>query len=109
MSHSSLSLLEGFLMDAYGIPTVYKGRQYRSRLEARWAAFFDLLGWRYEYEPFDRRGWTPDFLILGGRDEVLVEVKPVAEFPWNYAERVIRILVASTMFSISAALMRLEL
>jgi len=76
-------------MDPHGIPTVYKGRQYRSRLEARWAAFFDLLGWRYEYEPFDRRGWIPDFLLLG-RDEVLVEVKPVAEFPWDYAERVIK-------------------
>jgi hypothetical protein len=25
------------------IPTVYRGQQFRSRLEARWAAFFDLL------------------------------------------------------------------
>ena len=28
------------------IPTVYKGRNYRSRLEAKWAAFFDLCGWQ---------------------------------------------------------------
>ena len=26
------------------IPTLYRGRQYRSRLEAKWAAFFDLAG-----------------------------------------------------------------
>ncbi len=58
------------------IPTLYKGRQYRSRLEARWAAFFDLLEWRHEYEPFDLDGWIPDFLIHGKYDPVLVEVKP---------------------------------
>ena len=34
-----------------GIPTLYNGIQFRSRLEAKWAAFFDLLGWEYEYEP----------------------------------------------------------
>ena len=56
-------------------PTKYKGRLYRSRLEARWAAFFDLLQWDYEYEPFDLNGWSPDFIIKGNI-EVLVEVKP---------------------------------
>jgi hypothetical protein len=25
------------------IPTIYQGVEYRSRLEARWAAFFDLV------------------------------------------------------------------
>ena len=58
------------------IPTLYKGRQYRSRLEARWAAFFDLLTWRHEYEPFDIHGWIPDFLIYGKNAPVLVEIKP---------------------------------
>ncbi|MEA2669684.1 MAG: hypothetical protein QOJ33_2618, partial [Chloroflexota bacterium] len=32
-------------MDA--IPTTYDGVNFRSRLEAKWAAFFDLLGWRW--------------------------------------------------------------
>ena len=32
-------------------PTLYNGRRYRSRLEARWAAFFDLVRWPFEYEP----------------------------------------------------------
>jgi hypothetical protein len=44
-------------------PTMYNGRLYRSRLECRWAAFFDLLGWKYEYEPMDLNGWSPDFAI----------------------------------------------
>lgn len=58
-----------------GIPTTYRGRIYRSRLEARWACMFDLLGWKYEYEPYDMKGWIPDFVIFA-RDEILVEVKP---------------------------------
>jgi hypothetical protein len=43
------------------IPTRYGGVQFRSRLEARWAAFFDLAGWRWQYEPIDLAGWIPDF------------------------------------------------
>jgi hypothetical protein len=33
------------------IETEYRGITYRSRLEARWATFFDDLGVMYEYEP----------------------------------------------------------
>jgi hypothetical protein len=61
-------------MDFIALPTKYKNVQFRSRLEARWAAFFDLIKWRWEYEPFDLRGWIPDFLI---EKTVLVEVKPI--------------------------------
>lgn len=60
----------------HGIPTKHKGRQFRSRLEARWATFFDLVGWRYEYEPFDCNGWIPDFALFGRKGVLLVEVKP---------------------------------
>ena len=60
------------------IPTIYRGRQYRSRLEARWAAFFDKLGWRHEYEPFDLGAWSPDFLLSD--TNTLVEVKPWTAF-----------------------------
>lgn len=58
-----------------GIPTMYKGVQYRSRLEAKWAAMFDALGWKFQYEPFDLPGWIPDFALMGCKP-VLVEVKP---------------------------------
>lgn len=58
-----------------GIPTHYRGVLYRSRLEAKWAAFFDEIGWWHTYEPFDARGYIPDFMIQGDRP-FLVEVKP---------------------------------
>jgi hypothetical protein len=32
------------------IETIYNGYRFRSRLEARWAVFFDALGIKYEYE-----------------------------------------------------------
>jgi hypothetical protein len=57
-------------------PTIYKGYAFRSRLEARWARFFDLMKWRWEYEPYDLTGWSPDFVIKGKPKNILVEVKP---------------------------------
>jgi hypothetical protein len=60
-----------------GIPTQYRGVNFRSRLEARWAAFFDLLHWDWQYEPLDLAGWIPDFAVWGISDHILVEIKPV--------------------------------
>jgi hypothetical protein len=57
------------------IPTEYAGVNFRSRLEAKWAAMFDLLEWEWEYEPFDLDGYIPDFVLKLARP-VLVEVKP---------------------------------
>ena len=50
------------------IQTYYKGYKFRSRLEARWAVFFDELGIRYEYEPegiklSDGTVYLPDFYL----------------------------------------------
>ncbi|MBX5010876.1 hypothetical protein HJB67_13015 [Rhizobium lentis] len=59
------------------IPTIYNNVQFRSRLEARWAAFFDLSGIEWDYEPFDLDGWTPDFLLRAGGVDMLSEVKPI--------------------------------
>lgn len=64
------------------IPTVYDGIEYRSRLEARWAAFMSNIGWEFTYEPFDGDGYIPDFIVHGDRPMV-IEVKPavtLAEF-----------------------------
>lgn len=55
--------------------TVYRGTRFRSRLEAHWAAFYDLIRWSWVYEPFDTDGWIPDFLIQGDAP-FLVEVGP---------------------------------
>lgn len=70
-------------MSYAAIPTMYGGVQFRSRLEARWAAMFDLLGWSWEYEPIDLNGYIPDFFVDataawdGTQKRHLVEVKPV--------------------------------
>ena len=50
------------------IETEYNGYRFRSRLEARWAVFFDALGIKYEYEPEgytleDGTKYLPDFRI----------------------------------------------
>jgi len=60
------------------IPTMYRGIQMRSRLEARWAAYLDITDWKWEYEPVDLPGWIPDFIIYPPWDAkpILVEVKP---------------------------------
>ena len=52
------------------IETEYKGYRFRSRLEARWAVFFDRLGIKYEYEPegivlSDGTYYLPDFYLPG--------------------------------------------
>lgn len=64
------------------IETVYKNYKFRSRLEARWAVFFDALGieWDYEsegYEFSDGTRYLPDFLIKEKDNESnwFVEVK----------------------------------
>ena len=75
------------------IPTVYKGYRFRSRLEARWAVFFDACGAKWEYEPegFDLGNgiyYLPDFVVYevdsihgwpfgsdGCIDKLYVEVK----------------------------------
>lgn len=76
-------------MISKGIKTKYKGRAYRSRLEARWAAMFDMFGWKYEYEPFDLPGWIPDFIIVS-KMPVLVEVKPAIKFEGSFPVEQIR-------------------
>jgi len=50
------------------IETLYRGYRFRSRLEARWAVFFDELDVTWDYEPqgFDlgKAGWyLPDFWL----------------------------------------------
>lgn len=50
------------------IETHYNGYRFRSRLEARWAVFFDSLGVEYEYEPEgfeldDGTRYLPDFKV----------------------------------------------
>jgi hypothetical protein len=68
------------------IPTTYAGTRFRSRLEARWAAFFDLAGLEWEYEPCDMDGWCPDFALMVNGAAVYAEVKPVALIKRDFPE-----------------------
>jgi hypothetical protein len=74
------------------IETEYAGVRFRSRLEARWAVFFDALGIRWEYEPeafelSDGTRYLPDFRLHQGcplpgcRAQTYVEVKPAGSGP----------------------------
>lgn len=65
------------------IETVYNGYRFRSRLEARWAVFFDEAGIKYQYElegfELDNGQWyLPDFWLPG--IEIWVEIKRWTEF-----------------------------
>ncbi len=73
------------------IPTIYNDIQFRSRLEARWACFFDLMNWEWEYEPFDLDGWFPDFLITSQNRQLktLIEVKPIDTFDFETTRKMI--------------------
>jgi hypothetical protein len=51
----------------------------RSRTEARWAAFFDALGWPWEYEPLDLDGYLPDFVLRFELAPLVVEIKPAMQ------------------------------
>lgn len=63
------------------IETFYKGYHFRSRLEARWAVFFDTLGinWKYEEQGYEKDGdrYLPDFFLpdYAGGGGLYVEVK----------------------------------
>ena len=63
------------------IETRYKGHRFRSRLEARWAVYFDRLGlkWEYEVEGYrfdDGTCYLPDFKVWTPQDQPMwVEVK----------------------------------
>lgn len=66
------------------IETKYKGYRFRSRLEARWAVFFDAidLQWEYELEGFNCDGicYLPDFYLP--KWKMFLEIKPMLPDDW---------------------------
>lgn len=62
------------------IPTTHNGIKFRSRTEARWAVFLEVLKIKFDYEPdgFDLDGlfYLPDFWLP--KQEIWLEIKPVA-------------------------------
>jgi len=72
------------------IETIYKGRRFRSRLEARWAVYFDVVGikWEYEKEGYnlgDGIFYLPDFWLpqasmwaeVKGRELTEIEIEKI--------------------------------
>ena len=78
--------------DIKAIETEYDGHRFRSRLEARWAVFFNAVGLTYEYEiegfEMDGTRYLPDFYIpslnrwfeIKGKPLNLDEIKKCEEF-----------------------------
>lgn len=66
---------------------IYNGLQFRTQLEARWAAFFDLAGWEWHVNPVPVDNWSPDFRVTfrcnhsecGGSHTLLVAVLPLSK------------------------------
>lgn len=78
-------------------PTWYDNYFFRSKLEAKWAVFFDLLKikWGYEPESFtcdDGSQYTPDFYLpdvyLRKIKGVYIEIKPDHFHDSNYTRRI---------------------
>lgn len=73
--------------EKFGLVTYYKDIEFKSKLEAQWAVFFDAVGAEWEYEPqyFDLGlgvRYRPDFLISNkgrGGKKLWVEVKGVLD------------------------------
>ncbi|WP_411878558.1 hypothetical protein [Polaromonas sp. YR568] len=64
----------------------YDGLEFKTRLEAQWAAFFDLAGWSYWTNPVTVGDWRPDFKLrfdcshseCGGYHVIFSSVLPVS-------------------------------
>ena len=72
------------------IETKYNGFRFRSRLEARWAVFFDMIGLKYEYEieGFEMNGirYLPDFYIPSLDRWFEIKAKPLSEYEMKKCE-----------------------
>ena len=72
------------------IETLYNGYRFRSRLEARWAVFFDMGNIKYEYEPEgyklpDGTLYLPDFYLP--ELDLYAEVKGERDGAWEEIDK----------------------
>ena len=65
---------------------IYNGLEFKTQLEAIWAAFFDLAGWDWWTNPVAVGDWKPDFKITfecghsecGGSHTLFASMVPVS-------------------------------
>lgn len=68
------------------MPAVYNGSDFDTALQATWAAFFDLAGWKWRSRISAIDDWKPDFEVTfpcahsecGGQHKILISVLPIA-------------------------------
>ena len=72
------------------IETKYNGFRFRSRLEARWAIFFDMIGLKYEYEvegfEINEIRYLPDFYLPTLDRWFEIKAKPLSEYEMKKCE-----------------------
>ena len=88
------------MSDIRAIETSYDGYRFRSRLEARWAVFFNAAGIEYQYEPEgfileDGSWYLPDFylpnvILRDGSTGLWVEVKGKSDIPKEDQNKILR-------------------
>lgn len=67
------------------MPAVYNGSDFDTRLQATWAAFFDLAGWQWRKDITAIGDWKPDFEAsfecnhseCSGSHKILISVLPI--------------------------------
>lgn len=79
------------------IETCWRGYRFRSRLEARWAVFFDALQIKFEYEPegfelSNGQRYLPDFWLpkFHSTTGLFVEVKPTGNSDFSKPRQFVR-------------------
>lgn len=91
------------------IETHYMGFKFRSRLEARWAVFFQSLGIKWDYEPegFNLDGvlYLPDFKLeiadnTGKALTSWIEIKPRYDIPGDEIEKCYRFARAGNLITV---------
>jgi len=80
------------------IETRYRGILFRSRLEARWAIFFDSASIRWQYEPVGytngRFGYLADFYLPD--DAAWLEIKPGIDIPAQADEKCVALALETS-------------
>lgn len=67
--------------------TIYKNLEFKTKLEATWAAFFDLVEWQWAINPAPIDDWKPDFLVTfpcghsecSGSHTILISVLAISD------------------------------
>lgn len=92
-SVNGVSTLETEMTDIKPIETIYNGYRFRSRLEARWAVFFEMTVTAYEYEQEgfelgEGLRYLPDFWLPELRCHV--EIKPNEDLSASELEKLVK-------------------